>query len=209
MDNVTQGPLAAPEEIVSAIERLLSSQGAPIVVALDGGSGAGKSTLAARIADRFDVALIPLDDFFAAEVPDPRWDRFTVEERLACVFDWERLRRDAIEPLLQGRPARWRAFDFVSGLRPDGTYCMLDGVLERAPASVILIEGAYAAGPPLADLVDLSILVDVPVAERHARLRAREDRNFLAGWHQRWDPVERYYFNEVRPKSAFDLVVKG
>jgi para-aminobenzoate synthetase len=195
--------------VIHEIEQLLSSQDKPLVVALDGGSGAGKSTLAAWIADRFKAALIPLDDFYAADVPDAEWDRLTVQERLAQVFDWERVRCDVLGPLLRGETARWQAFDFASGLRPDGTYGMLDEMIERAPADVIVLEGAYAAGPALSDLVDLSILVDVPLAERHARLRAREAPDFLAGWHERWDPVERYYFTEVRPKCAFDLVVKG
>ena len=192
-----------------AIERLLSNHNRPVVVALDGGSGAGKSTLAAWIAERFDVALIPLDDFFAAHIPDRQWDCFTVAQKLARVFDWQRVRREVLAPLRAGRPARWHAFDFAAGLRADGTYGMLEEVIERAPAGLILLEGAYAAGPPLVDLIDLSILVDVPCAERHARLRAREDPGFLAAWHRRWDPVERYYFTRVRPPSAFDLVVRG
>jgi uridine kinase len=208
MNEARQEPLAKRTKVVAEIQRLISRQEGPIVVALDGGSGAGKSTLASWIADCFDAALIPLDDFFAASIPDAQWDRFTVEQRLAHVFDWRRVRHEVIMPLCAGQPARWRSFDFASGLRPDGTYGMLNEVIERAPAEVIVIEGAYAAGPALADLVDLAILVDVAVEERHARLRAREDPGFLADWHQRWDAVERYYFTQVRPPSAFDLVVR-
>jgi uridine kinase len=194
--------------IVAGIERLLASQTRPIVVALDGGSGAGKSALAALIEHEIDAASIPLDDFFAAEIPDPQWDRFTVNEKLAHVFDWHRLRDDAITPLLQGRPARWRAFDFASGLRPDGTYGLQYEPTERKPADVILLEGAYSAGPALAGVVDLAVLVNVPVEVRHARLRAREDPAFLERWHARWDTVEDYYFHRVRPKESFDLVVR-
>jgi len=76
------------------------------------------------------------------------------------------------------------------------------------PANVILIEGAYSATPELADLLDFAILVDVPIEERQVRLEAREDHDFLVKWHQRWDEVERYYFNQVRPKNSFDFVVK-
>ncbi|MGC9523859.1 MAG: uridine kinase family protein [Anaerolineae bacterium] len=195
--------------MINAIETLLSQREAPVVVALDGGSGAGKSTLAAAIAAAFDTALIPLDDFFAAGIPDARWDTFTTEEKLARAFDWDRVRREALEPLLEGRPARWHAFDFAAGLRPDGTYGMEETAKERAPADVILLEGAYAAGPALADLVDLTILVDVPLAVRYARLEDREDPDFLAAWHARWDDVEAHYFTHVRPPRTFDLVVKG
>ncbi|MCK4961542.1 MAG: hypothetical protein KAS19_03605 [Anaerolineales bacterium] len=60
----------------------------------------------------------------------------------------------------------------------------------------------------LGDLVDLTILVDVSIDERHARLASREDKDFMDRWHKIWDPVEKYYFTQVRPKSSFDLVVK-
>ncbi len=195
--------------MIGAISRLLSKEGPPVVVALDGGSGAGKSTLAAAVEGAFDTALIPLDDFFAAGIPDARWDTFTPKEKLQRVFDWDRLRREVLEPLLEGQPACWHAFDFESGLRPDGTYGMQKTPKIRQPADVILIDGAYSAGPKLADLVDLAILVDVPLAIRHRRLEAREDPDFLEAWHARWDDVEAYYFTHMRPRSAFDLVVRG
>ena len=198
----------ARRAIVEKILSLLAEKGSAIVVALDGGSGAGKSTLAAMIEKELDTALIPLDDFFVANIPDHKWDVFTVEEKLKHVFDWSRLRRDAIEPLLNGKLARWYAFDFQSGLRADGTYGMEIEPKARIPAPVILIEGAYSSSPELADLVDISILIDVPIQERHARLATREDSEFLEKWHQRWDEVERYYFEQVRPKSSFAMVVK-
>ena len=77
----------------------------------------------------------------------------------------------------------------------------------REPASAILLDGAYTAGPQLADLVDLAVLVDAPEPQIQARLEAREAPEFLAAWHARWDPVESYYFTHVRPRSSFDLVV--
>ncbi len=198
----------ASKNIVAQLQSLLAKKQAPIVVALDGGSGAGKSTLASIIAAEFDTALIPLDDFFSANIPDGKWDTFTVEEKLKYVFDWNRLRRHVVEPLLEGRPATWHSFDFQSGLRADGTYGMETESKEQKPARVILIEGAYSASPEIADLVDFTILVDAPVMERHARLEAREDHDFLKRWHQRWDAVEAYYFDQVRPKRSFDFVVK-
>ena len=195
-------------KVVAAIQQLASSHPGPIVVALDGGSGAGKSTLALLIENQVNTALIPIDGFFAADIPDSRWDEFSVEERLKRVFDWRRLRESALQPLLARKPARWYAFDFASGLRLDGTYGMQADPTERNPADVILLEGAYTACPELADLVDLAILVDVPVEQRHARLEEREHKAFLEQWHRRWDPVESYYFTQVRPRGSFDLVVK-
>ena len=199
----------ACSKVLLAIQRLLASHQGPVVVALDGGSGAGKSTLASLIASKVETAVIPIDDFFSAHIPENQWDVFSIEERLQHVFDWQRLRESAIRPLLAGKPARWYAFDFESGLRPDGTYGMQTDPAELEPADVILLDGAYSAGPELGDLVDLAVLVDVPIEERHARQAAREDEDFLEHWHQLWDPVEALYFTCVRPKASFDLIVSG
>jgi len=169
----------ACSRVFTDIQRLKSSLSRPVVVALDEGSGSGKSTLAALIAQEIGVVVIPVDDFYAADIPERQWDAFSVEERLARVFHWQRLRETAIKPLLNGKPARWYAFDFVSGLRDDGTYGMQSEPVVLEPADVILLDGAYSAGPELCDMVDLAVLIDVPVGERHARLAPREDQ---ANW---------------------------
>ena len=208
MQDPNEGLLIAGKKITAQIQNLLSVKQTPIVVAIDGGSGAGKSTLASAIEHEFNIALIPLDDFFAANIPDDEWDKFTVTEKLKNVFDWNRLRNDVIEPLLAGKPAKWYAFDFQLGLRIDGTYGMETGPKELSPTNVIVIEGAYSSSPEIADIVDLTVFIDVPIEERHARLEVREDHAFLEKWHQRWDEVELYFFTQVRPKSSFDIVVE-
>jgi para-aminobenzoate synthetase len=197
----------ACKTIVAEIRRLMVNRDAPLLVALDGGSGSGKSALALLIEKEVDAALIPSDDFFAAHIPDAGWDARTVEQRARDVIDWRRLRTEALDPLLAGRPARWHAFDFEAGLRADGTYAMRTDYVEREPSAVILLDGIYSARPELADLVVLSVLVDAPVEVRHARLAAREEARFLEAWHARWDAVEAYYLTHVRPISCFDLVV--
>jgi uridine kinase len=197
----------ALQKVTEAINQLLFGRSSPIVVAVDGGSGAGKSSFAYLIRNQFDAALIPLDDFFAADIPDSQWDRFTIEERLRRVFDWRRLRENVLVPLRAGKPAKWYAFDFTAGLRSDGTYGMQTNPIIQEPARVILLEGAYSAYFAIADLVDLTVVVDTPVDKRHRRIASREDKDFLRRWHQRWDSVEKYYFTHVRPNSSFDIVV--
>jgi len=201
---------AACVQIVTAIRNILQTRHPPILIAIDGGSGAGKSTLAARLAQEMDSVIVSLDDFYAANIPDWEWEARPIPERARDVFDWQRLRADALEPLLAGQPAKWYPFDFAAGLRPDGTYALCQQPVEKQPAPVIILEGAYAASPEITDLVDLTVLLDVPTNERHRRLAQREsDRHFLQRWHTLWDDVESYYFSEVRPKSAFNVVVAG
>ena len=198
---------SAVDRICSAIHHLEATPHCPVLVALDGGSGSGKSTLAALLAERLGAPLIPGDDFYAASIPDAEWERRTPAERAADVIDWRRLRARALEPLLAGERAEWHPFDFSAGPRPDGTYRMCDQLEVREPSSVILLDGAYSARPELDDLVDLSVLVDVPADVRHRRLAAREAPDVLAAWHRRWDEAEAWYLTHVRPVSTFDLVV--
>lgn len=193
--------------IVEVVIQSTASGQVPLVVAIDGRSGAGKSTLASRVAKETGAVVVLLDDFFAASIPDADWDRMTVEERGANVFDWVRIRSEAIMPLLAGRVARWYPFDFESGQRADGTYGMKTKAKEVEPASVIVVDGAYSAGPQLTDLVGLTVLVELSEEERWARLAHREEAEFLAQWHARWTAVEDFYFSNVRSRSSFDLIV--
>jgi uridine kinase len=61
----------------------------------------------------------------------------------------------------------------------------------------------------VSDLIDLTILVDVPIAVRHARLEKREDATFLKAWHERWNNAEAWYLTEAKPLSSFDLVISN
>ncbi len=180
----------------------------PFIVAIDGGSGSGKSTIAHIAAARLNAALVQTDDFFAAEITAAEWEAKPSLERADEAISWRRLRREALEPLRQGRTASWRPFDFAGGCRPDGSYGLSAEWTTRAPKEIILVEGTYSARPELADLLDLTVLVDVPTGERHRRLAAREGETVLEAWHLRWDEAETYYFSIVRPSAAFDIVLE-
>ena len=193
--------------ITELVTRSAASGQVPLVVAFDGRSGTGKSTLASRVAEAVQAAVVLLDDFFAASIPNADWDRMTAEERGTRVFDWARVRTQAVGPLRAGKAACWHPFDFETGPRADGTYGMKAAVVEVEPAPVIIIDGAYSSGPQLADLVDLTVLVETSETERWTRLTRREEAEFLAQWHARWTAVEDFYFSNVRPRSTFDLIV--
>jgi para-aminobenzoate synthetase len=197
--------------ILQEVERLRTKLCRPLIVALDGGSGAGKTTVAERLRRLLEIVIVPLDDFYQTVVPESQWPYKSVAERLQGVFDWSRVRRQALEPLRAGRPGRWHAFDFANGLGERGTYCLKTAATEVQPASIVLIDGAYSASPSLRDLVDLTVLVHVEAETRHFRtaMRERDDSEFLAKWHSVWDEVEQYYFRDVCPPESFDLVVEN
>ena len=199
----------ACDQMLAWISDLVERMQPPIIIALDGGSGSGKSTLASMIADEIGAVVIPLDDFFAGSIPSSAWYEFSAEEKLFRVFEWERLRENVLFPLKNGLPAKWFAFDFESGLRPDGTYGLEHEPKMPMPADVILLEGAYSSSPELSDLVDYSVLLNVPVDVRHARLANRQDEEFSRGWHQLWDEVEELYFSRLKSHDSFDLVLDG
>ncbi len=200
-------PILAIDTVVAAI-RACSVSSHRLVVAIDGRSGSGKSTVAEAVAQAIGAVIVPCDDFFAASVSNAEWDGRTPEQRAADAIDWRRLKREAIEPLRTGRPARWYAFDFLAGPRDDGTYPLQRAPIELAPKPVVLLDGAYSARPELADVLDLSVLVEAALTTRQARLEAREASEFLRQWHARWDLAEEYYFRHVRPPSAFDVVLR-
>jgi len=199
-------PILAVDAVVTAI-RACPVSPQRLVVAIDGRSGSGKTTVAAAVAQAIGAVIVPCDDFFAASVSNAEWDRRTPEQRAADAIDWRRLKREAIEPWRTGRPARWYAFDFLAGPRGDGTYPLRRTATELAPKPVVLLDGAYSARPELADVLDLSVLVEAAATTRDARLAAREAPEFLRQWHARWDLAEEYYFGRVRPPSAFDVVL--
>jgi len=192
--------------IVGRIAPLMAGRHTPLLVAIDGASGSGKSTIADMIVEATGATLIHSDDFYAGQTSDAAWDARTPEARAADVIDWRRLRAEALEPLLAGRAAVWNTFDFERP-RADGTYPLKERPTRCEPAALIVMEGVYSSRPELADIIDLSVLVDSPIEVRHGRLARRENDEFLRHWHERWDAAEEYYFSSVRPKSSFDLVV--
>jgi uridine kinase len=201
MTNATLESTSPEDAIVAAIQRLLTDRRPPILVAIDGRSGTGKSTLASRVAARVGGTVVEGDDFYAGGA-DAEWELRSVEEKVRECIDWRRLKTEALDPLLAGRSAAWHPFDFESGVG------LAAHTISREPADVIILDGVYSARPELRDIVDLTVLVEVPddLARRH-RLVGREGQTFMDSWHALWDGAEDYYFTQIRPPSSFDLVV--
>lgn len=191
------------EKVISKIKELMMHSAKPVLVVLDGRSGSGKSTIAKIIAARLDGVEIVADDFWIGG-SDDEWDRRSPQEKASMAIDWKRLRSEALEPLLAGKPASWHPFDWKAGkgLAAHSINC--------GPTLLIVLDGAYSSRPELSDIIDFSILVEVPDdSNRRARLVKREGKEYMDNWHRRWDPAEDYYFSKMRPKSSFDMVIEN
>ncbi len=122
----------------------------PRLIAIDGRAGAGKSRFAsALIPFCGDVALVRVDDFLW-------WGDIETW--------WPRLREEALEPLLAGRAARFRARDWEHN--PLGRAVAGNVVIE--PAGTVIIEGVTSSRQDVADRLDLAFSVEAPQDTRLA-----------------------------------------
>lgn len=145
-----------------------------IVVALAGPPGAGKSTLSERLLAALpagEAALVPMDGFhFDNAVLDAMRlrDRKGAPETFDCAGLAASLRR-----IRSGEgPVAVPVFDRQADLARAGA------AMVAAEARYVLVEGNYLLldRPPwsgLAPLFDLTVFIDVPIAELRRRLLAR------------------------------------
>jgi len=63
------------------------------------------------------------------------------------------------------------------------------------------------ARPELRHLVDVAVLITEDAETRATRQCDRADAS--DDWLRRWDDAERWYFENVRPPSSFDVIVRA
>jgi hypothetical protein len=147
------------------------------LVCVDGPSGAGKTQLAARLVGALGgAALLRMDDLY------PGWD--------GLAAGVESLRRDVVAPLAEGRPARYRRWDWTTDVYAE------PHDLGRPPVLVIEGVGAGAvAAAPTAEGPAASLLVWLDAAEeiRYRRAMERDGATYAPHW-ARWAAQERAHF---------------
>ncbi|MEH0108624.1 hypothetical protein V6N00_02695 [Tersicoccus sp. MR15.9] len=171
------------------------------LIGLDGRSGAGKTTLAARLAD----VLAPVDGdtdgpdggparvhVFHLEDLYPGWD--------GLAAGMEQYRRQVLEPLAAGRPARWTAWDWARD-RPGDTH-------EIEPGGVLIAEGVGAGHAAARPLLDTLVWIEMPAAQRRDRALARDGDLYRPHW-SRWAAEEEAWLEHDDVASAADVVVTG
>jgi uridine kinase len=169
------------QELLTRIAALEPRRGF-VLVGIAGHGASGKTTLARAVPG---ATVVGTDEF---------WN--------GGEFELARLRREVLDRLLAGKPARYRPFDW-----PARRLAAESRVVR--PEGVIVVDGVCALHRMFRRDYDLRIWVETPRAVRLARALAREGEQARALWLERWMPMEERYVRRDDPVSAADVVIDG
>jgi uridine kinase len=165
-----------------ALHRLHASSATTVLI--DGRSGSGKSTLATQLQQEWpDSVLVRLDDVY------PGWD--------GLAWATEHVAASLLAPRSQGRPGRWRSWDWVDD-RPATWHTV-------ASAQRLVVEGVGVLTKASRALADLAIWVEADDAERKRRALDRDGDTYRPHW-ERWAAQEAEFIARHDPRACADLI---
>ena len=101
-------------------------------------------------------------------------------------------------PVVQGRRARWRRYDWVVGRYAEWH--------QLAPMTTVIVEGVGAGARVCAPYLDLLVWVEAPEPVRYAQAMARDGVGYRPHW-RRWSAAERAHFGREDTRGRADVVV--
>jgi hypothetical protein len=156
-----------------------------VLVGVDGRSGSGKTRLARVLAERCAAQTVHLDDLYDG------WR--------GLATGVERLCREVVGPLADGRPALFRRYDWAVGG---------PGAKIGVPAlGVVVVEGVGATAGPCRERYDLRVWLEAPAAVRRDRALERDGELFRPHW-QEWARQEEELFADRSPEREAHVVVR-
>ncbi|WP_065570478.1 hypothetical protein [Microbacterium oleivorans] len=159
----------------------------PAIVFVDGRSGAGKSTFADLLAERLPGAtIVRLDDVY------PGWDGLREGA--------DTVREGVLPPLRRGERGSWCTWDWNAD-KPS------DRVQSVAPAPVVIVEGAGILTPESAELADVTVWLEAPLAARRARALDRDGESYAPHW-ERWARQEDAHLRDHHPERIARYVFR-
>jgi uridine kinase len=180
------------DQLLSEVRRLQTTR-PRLLVAIDGRCASGKTSLAALLQDQLGCAVISMDHFFLR--PEQRR-----AERLSTPggnVDYERFGGEVLGPLVAGVDFCYRPYDCQRGE-------LLSPVWVPRSA-VTVIEGSYCCHPVLRDAYDVRAFLTVSPGEQLARITARNGRDAVKAFQERWIPLEETYFTACAVAEACHL----
>jgi len=185
-----------------------------VMIAIDGCSGSGKTTLASHLQEKLCNCQVVHADAFYIPIDLDVMAKLGPEEGFYRHYDWQRLRKDLLSPLLAGQQARYRTYDWELNE-------VASNEIVVEPQGVIIIEGVYSLFSELRNFYDISIFVDTPADVRRQRCFHREGDEFAAVrdratfyrppdfWIDLWMEAENWYLANSQPEKFADFVVSG
>jgi uridine kinase len=161
--------------------------GATRLVCIDGPSGSGKTTLAARlVAALDDPPVLHMDDVY------PGWDGLAAAVPL--------LHEQVVAPLVAGRAARYRRYDWHRGEFAEAH--------DLGTPPLLVVEGAGCGARVITDRAVLLVWIEAPRDERFRRGISRDGETYRPHW-ERWARQEAAHFAAEATACRADLRVDG
>lgn len=158
------------------------------IILIDGPSGSGKTALALRMKRAWTgpdhPTLLHLDDIY------PGWDGLEAASR--------HLTDHVLQPLRDGRSARWQRFDWASDERAEWH--------DIDPERPLIVEGCGALSRANAALSDIRIWVQADEVERKQRALARDGELYAREW-DRWETQWRTFVAHEHPRALATFIV--
>ncbi|MFE4545670.1 aminodeoxychorismate synthase component I [Arthrobacter sp. NPDC056727] len=159
-----------------------------VFIAVDGRAGAGKTSVTEQLAKllgrRGSVAVISLKDLYSG------WD--------GLVEGIHRCDKTVLDPLLQGRPVKWLAWDWAAG-----EYSQ-ERVTE--PADFVILEGTGAGAAPLRAHCEVVVWIEASGAPACRNDMGSRDKGDAAHW-KRWAVQEDALYSSDDVSLAASIVV--
>jgi cytidylate kinase len=158
------------------------------LVCVDGPAGSGKTTLAGALQRRLrDATVVHMDDVYRG------WDTDFDEVH-------ERLRDQLVEPLGEGRTARYQRYDWE-------TDRFADWVDVPVP-DVLLLEGVASGAVSLGPVRSLLVWIEADRDERVRRGVHRDGADMLPQW-LAWMRHEEAEHARQRTRARADVLLRG
>lgn len=177
---------AAARAVLDLLATRPPTLGGGHLVCVDGPAGSGKTTLATGLAEQVAGArVVHMDDLFEG------WDGLPrVDAQL----------RGLLDPLGQGRPGRYRRWDWHADRWAE------EVVVEPSP--LLVLEGVGAGSLVSAPWTSVLAWVEAPHDLRMRRGIERDGEAFAPYW-EAWAAAEVDHFARHRTRERADLVLDG
>ncbi|MFC0681818.1 AAA family ATPase [Lysobacter korlensis] len=181
-----------------------------VLVAVDGVDGSGKTSFAEELAAELGlvgrpVVLIHADAFLNLRSVRHRRGRDSPLGFWLDSYDYEALRRFALQPFRPGGDGRYR----TAATDPRKDEYVSSELQQARPGSVVIVEGLFLHRDELAQVWDFSVYLDVPF-EVTAKRMAERDGTPADPAHprlRRYVEGQRIYFDSCAPWLRASRVV--